>query len=117
MLDYRTEPMKGIVDSIEESTNEETSKIEWNRNLFRTVYELELSVRSSNCLRDDNIVFIGDLVQKTESEMLRAPNFGLKSLNEIMEVLAEMGLHLGMEIPNWPPENIEGLIKKLDESY
>ena len=77
--------------------------------------ELELSVRSANCLKNDNIVYIGDLVQKTEAEMLRTPNFGRKSLNEIKEVLAQMGLHLGMEIPNWPPENIEELAKRLEE--
>jgi DNA-directed RNA polymerase subunit alpha len=88
-----------------------------NKNLLRKVDELELSVRSANCLKNDNIVYIGDLVQKTEPEMLRTPNFGRKSLNEIKEVLANMGLHLGMEIPNWPPENIEELAKRIDEPY
>jgi DNA-directed RNA polymerase subunit alpha len=89
----------------------------FNKNLLRKVDELELSVRSANCLKNDNIVYIGDLVQKTEAEMLRTPNFGRKSLNEIKEVLAQMGLHLGMEIPNWPPENIEELAKRLEEPY
>ena len=89
----------------------------FNRNLLRKVDELELSVRSANCLKNDNIVYIGDLVQKTEAEMLRTPNFGRKSLNEIKEVLATMGLHLGMEIPNWPPENIEELVKRVEEPY
>jgi DNA-directed RNA polymerase subunit alpha len=89
----------------------------FNRNLLRKVDELELSVRSANCLKNDNIVYIGDLVQKTEQEMLRTPNFGRKSLNEIKEVLAQMGLHLGMEIPNWPPENIEDLAKRLEDPY
>src|ERR1700687_5199561 len=88
-----------------------------NKNLLRKVDELELSVRSANCLKNDNIVYIGDLVQKTEAEMLRTPNFGRKSLNEIKEVLANMGLHLGMEIPHWPPENIEELAKRIDEPY
>jgi DNA-directed RNA polymerase subunit alpha len=88
-----------------------------NKNLLRKVDELELSVRSANCLKNDNIVYIGDLVQKTEAEMLRTPNFGRKSLNEIKEVLANMGLHLGMEIANWPPENIEDLAKRIDEPY
>jgi DNA-directed RNA polymerase subunit alpha len=88
-----------------------------NKNLLRKVDELELSVRSANCLKNDNIVYIGDLVQKTEAEMLRTPNFGRKSLNEIKEVLAQMGLHLGMEITNWPPENIEDLAKRLEEPY
>ena len=89
----------------------------FNKNLLRKVDELELSVRSANCLKNDNIVYIGDLVQKSEGEMLRTPNFGRKSLNEIKEVLAQMGLHLGMEIPNWPPENIEELAKKLEEPF
>ena len=74
-------------------------------------------MRSANCLKNDNIVYIGDLVQKTEGEMLRTPNFGRKSLNEIKEVLSSMGLHLGMEIPSWPPENIEELAKRLEEPY
>jgi DNA-directed RNA polymerase subunit alpha len=89
----------------------------FNRNLLRKVDELELSVRSANCLKNDNIVYIGDLVQKSEAEMLRTPNFGRKSLNEIKEVLATMGLHLGMEIPSWPPENIEDLAKRLEEPF
>lgn len=92
-------------------------ELPFNKNLLRKVDELELSVRSANCLKNDNIIYIGDLVQKTEAEMLRTPNFGRKSLNEIKEVLAQMGLHLGMEIPNWPPENIEELAKKLEEPY
>ena len=86
-----------------------------NRYLLKKVDELELSVRSANCLKNDNIIYIGDLVQKTEAEMLRTPNFGRKSLNEIKEVLAGMGLHLGMEVPDWPPEDIEALAKKYDD--
>jgi DNA-directed RNA polymerase subunit alpha len=89
----------------------------FNKNLLMKVDELELSVRSANCLKNDNIIYIGDLVQKTEGEMLRTPNFGRKSLNEIKEVLGNMGLSLGMKIPNWPPENIEELAKKLEEPY
>ena len=88
----------------------------FNKNLLRKVDELELSVRSMNCLKNDNIIYIGDLVQKTEPEMLRTPNFGRKSLNEIKEVLSSMSLYLGMEIPNWPPENIAELSKKLEEN-
>ncbi|HEY1385770.1 MAG TPA: DNA-directed RNA polymerase subunit alpha, partial [Dongiaceae bacterium] len=101
------------------AASEEAKAVEppFNKNLLRKVDELELSVRSANCLKNDNIVYIGDLVQKTEAEMLRTPNFGRKSLNEIKEVLAQMGLHLGMEIPNWPPENIEELAKRLDEPF
>jgi len=89
----------------------------FNRNLLRKVDELELSVRSANCLKNDNIVYIGDLVQKTEQEMLRTPNFGRKSLNEIKEVLTAMGLTLGMAVTGWPPENIEDLAKRLDEPF
>ncbi len=86
-----------------------------NRYLLKKVDELELSVRSANCLKNDNIIYLGDLVQKTEAEMLRTPNFGRKSLNEIKEVLASMGLRLGMDIPGWPPENIEEMAKKLEQ--
>jgi DNA-directed RNA polymerase subunit alpha len=93
------------------------SDLPFNKNLLRKVDELELSVRSANCLKNDNIIYIGDLVQKSEGEMLRTPNFGRKSLNEIKEVLATMGLHLGMQVPGWPPENIEDLAKKLDEPF
>ena len=85
--------------------------------LLKKVDELELSVRSANCLKNDNIVYIGDLIQKSEAEMLRTPNFGRKSLNEIKEVLAGMGLHLGMEVPGWPPENIDDLAKRFEEHY
>ena len=91
-------------------------ELEFNKNLLRKVDELELSVRSMNCLKNDNIIYIGDLVQKTEPEMLRTPNFGRKSLNEIKEVLNGMSLYLGMEIPNWPPENIAELSKKLEDN-
>lgn len=96
---------------------EAAETLPFNRYMLRKVDELELSVRSANCLKNDNIVYIGDLVQKSESEMLRTPNFGRKSLNEIKEVLSQMGLHLGMEVNNWPPENIEELAKKIDETY
>ena len=94
---------------------EKSTEPEFNKNLLRKVEELELSVRSMNCLKNDNIIYIGDLVQKSEGEMLRTPNFGRKSLNEIKEVLTGMSLYLGMEIPNWPPENIAEMSKKLEE--
>ncbi len=96
---------------------EARDELPFNKNLLRKVDELELSVRSANCLKNDNIIYIGDLVLKSEAEMLRTPNFGRKSLNEIKEVLSQMGLHLGMEIPNWPPENIEELAKRLEEPF
>jgi len=92
-------------------------ELAFNPALLKKVDELELSVRSANCLKNDNIVYIGDLIQKTEGEMLRTPNFGRKSLNEIKEVLAQMGLHLGMEVAGWPPENIEELAKRFEEHY
>jgi len=95
---------------------EQSTEPEFNKNLLRKVDELELSVRSMNCLKNDNIIYIGDLVQKSEGEMLRTPNFGRKSLNEIKEVLSVMSLYLGMEIPNWPPDNIAELSKKLEEA-
>jgi len=92
-------------------------ELAFNPALLKKVDELELSVRSANCLKNDNIVYIGDLIQKTEGEMLRTPNFGRKSLNEIKEVLAQMGLHLGMDVTGWPPENIDELAKRFEEHY
>ena len=104
-------------DEPEAEVETEKEELPFNRNLLKKVEELELSVRSANCLKNDNIVYIGDLVQKTEAEMLRTPNFGRKSLNEIKEVLAKMGIHLGMDTPGWPPENIEELIRRCDEHF
>jgi len=78
-----------------------------NENLLRSVDELELSVRSANCLKHANIKLIGDLVQKTEAEILATKNFGRKSLNEIKEILSEMGLNLGMKLDHWPPKKSE----------
>ena len=107
--------------NFEEPRREEAShaipELAFNPALLKKVDELELSVRSANCLKNDNIVYIGDLIQKSEGEMLRTPNFGRKSLNEIKEVLAQMGLHLGMEVTGWPPENIEELAKRFEEHY
>ncbi len=99
------------------SKEEAKDELPFSRHLLRKVEELELSVRSANCLKNDNIVYIGDLVQKTEADMLRTPNFGRKSLNEIKEVLTNMGLHLGMKVEGWPPENIEDLAKKLEDPF
>jgi DNA-directed RNA polymerase subunit alpha len=100
-----------------EVPEEAAPELAFNPALLKKVDELELSVRSANCLKNDNIVYIGDLIQKTEAEMLRTPNFGRKSLNEIKEVLASMGLHLGMDVPNWPPENIDDLAKRFEDQY
>ena len=102
-----------------ESANRQDAEdgLEFDPRLLKKVDELELSVRSANCLKNDNIVYIGDLIQKTEAEMLRTPNFGRKSLNEIKEVLSGMGLHLGMDVVDWPPENIEDLAKRFDDQF
>jgi DNA-directed RNA polymerase subunit alpha len=104
------EPDQGVRTDVDED-------LEFNPVLLKKVDELELSVRSANCLKNDNIVYIGDLIQKTEAEMLRTPNFGRKSLNEIKEVLSGMGLHLGMELVDWPPENIDDLAKKFEDQF
>ena len=93
-----------------EETEEEPSL---NENLFRTVDELELSVRSANCLKNADIKYIGELVQKSESEMLKTKNFGRKSLNEIKEMLTEMGLALGMGLDDFPTrEELEARTKE-----
>jgi DNA-directed RNA polymerase subunit alpha len=75
--------------------------------LMRPVDDLELTVRSANCLKAENIYYIGDLIQRTETELLKTPNLGRKSLNEIKEVLASRGLTLGMKLENWPPVGLE----------
>lgn len=94
---------------------EEDDDIPFNPNLLRKVSDLELSVRSQNCLKNDNIVYLGDLVVKSESEMLKTPNFGRKSLNEIKDILNTLNLTFGMKIESWPPANINQLVKKFEE--
>ena len=116
ILQDQLQPFINFDEPTIEAPEQGVDPFPFNRNLLRKVDELELSVRSANCLKNDNIVYIGDLVQKTESEMLRTPNFGRKSLNEIKEVLTGMSLYLGMEIPNWPPDNIAEMSKKLEEA-
>lgn len=96
-FDETEEPVEAV------ATSEEPG---WNENLFRSVDELELSVRSANCLQNANIKTIGDLVQRSEAEMLKTKNFGRKSLKEIKEILAEMGLSLGMKLEGWPPRQL-----------
>jgi len=108
-----SQPVGMAVTTLHEPVSSDSNN-QLNRYLLKKVDELELSVRSANCLKNDNIIYIGDLVGKTEAEMLRTPNFGRKSLNEIKEVLSSMGLRLGMDIPGWPPENIEDMAKKLE---
>ena len=100
-------------DEDDDNGDEGEQKLPFPETLLKKVDDLELSVRSMNCLKNDNIVYIGDLVRKTESEMLRTPNFGRKSLNEIKEVLAQMGLYLGMPVEGWPIENMDEVARKI----
>ena len=90
----------------EEAETTETQAKELNPILFRPIDDLELTVRSANCLKAENIYYIGDLVQRTEVELLKTPNLGKKSLTEIKDVLASKGLSLGMRLENWPPVSL-----------
>lgn len=101
----------------EEEKVEQMEELPFNYVLLKKVDELELSVRSQNCLKNDNIVYIGDLVARTEAEMLKTPNFGRKSLNEIKEILSSFGLKFGMEVKGWPPEDLAELAKKYEDPY
>jgi DNA-directed RNA polymerase subunit alpha len=94
--------LKGMPAQIEEKKATQIDPI-----LLRPVDDLELTVRSANCLKAENIYYIGDLIQRTENELLKTPNLGRKSLNEIKEVLASRGLTLGMKLENWPPAGLE----------
>ena len=90
---------------------------EFNKNLLKTIDELELSVRSYNCLKYENIIYVGDLVSKSEAEMLKTANFGRKSLNELKENLKAMGLGFGMKLVNWPPKNMDELLKLKNKEF
>jgi DNA-directed RNA polymerase subunit alpha len=94
--------LEGTAPSVESSKPIQVDPV-----LMRPVDDLELTVRSANCLKAENIYYIGDLIQRTENELLKTPNLGRKSLNEIKEVLAARGLTLGMKLENWPPAMIE----------
>jgi DNA-directed RNA polymerase subunit alpha len=94
--------LKGTEAPIEQRSMPQVDPI-----LLRPVDDLELTVRSANCLKAENIYYIGDLIQRTETELLKTPNLGRKSLNEIKEVLASRGLSLGMKLENWPPANLD----------
>ncbi|MGN0919317.1 MAG: DNA-directed RNA polymerase subunit alpha C-terminal domain-containing protein, partial [Alphaproteobacteria bacterium] len=109
ILQEQLKPFITFEEPAEATMEEKIADLPFNQNLLRKVDDMELSVRSANCLKNDNLRFIGDLVQKTEAEMLRTPNFGRKSLNEIKELLAVYDLHLGMQVENWPPKNLEEL--------
>ncbi len=110
-------PFINFEEPVEKKVEEVADTPTVPKELLKKVSDLELSVRAANCLKNDNITYIGDLVLRTEAEMLKTPNFGRKSLNEIKFVLNEMGLHLGMDVPTWPPEDIEELAKKVEEPY
>ena len=90
---------------------------DFNRNLLKTIEELELSVRSYNCLKNENITYVGDLVIRTEAEMLKTANFGRKSLNELKENLKSMSLSFGMKLVNWPPKNLDELLKIKNKEF
>lgn len=94
-------------ETVEPQVTSQEEKPAFNENLLKPIAELDLSVRSFNCLQSGGIRYVGDLVQKTEAEMLKVKNFGRKSLKEIKELLAEMGLELGAELENWPPRDLE----------
>jgi len=106
------------VEKLEAPVHKEVSlEPEFNKNLLKTIDELELSVRSYNCLKNENIIYVGDLVSRTEAEMLKTANFGRKSLNELKENLRSMGLSFGMKLSNWPPKNMEELLKLKNKEF
>lgn len=107
-INFEEEPPKPVV--------EEPDPLGFSPALLRQVEDMELSVRAANCMRHENIVYIGDLVTKSEAALMRVPNFGRKSLNEIKVTLATMGLNLGMEVPDWPPEDVEALAKRYGDN-
>jgi len=92
---------------IKKAEEEKKAEDEFDPMLLRSVDELEFTVRSANCLKTENIYYIGDLIQKTEIELLKTPNLGKKSLNEIKDILASRNLFLGTKIKNWPPKHIK----------
>ena len=104
-----------VTEGAKEAVRQERERVKpFYPAFLKRVDDLVFSVRTDNCLKFEGIVYIGDLVQKTEDEMLRLPNFGRRSLNEIKEVLAQMELNLGMDVPGWPPENIDELAKRFE---
>lgn len=103
------------IDVVDEE--QEDIEPEFNKNLLKTIDELELSVRSYNCLKNENIIYVGDLVSKSEGEMLKTANFGRKSLNELKDNLKAMSLSFGMKIDNWPPKNLDDLLKVKNKEF
>ncbi len=99
--------LRAFVDmQFDECQTERKETANFDPILLRPVDDLELTVRSANCLKAENIFYIGDLVQKTENELLKTPNLGKKSLTEIKDVLAARSLYLGMQLDNWPPKDL-----------
>ncbi|MDR0695740.1 MAG: DNA-directed RNA polymerase subunit alpha [Holosporales bacterium] len=96
---------------------DDAEEFPFDKNLLRKVDELELSVRSANCLKNENIFYIGDLIQRSENDMLKTPNFGRKSLNELKALLTSMDLTFGTVVTGWPPDNLDELSKKLEDQY
>lgn len=105
------------VEPLPKSDSESEGEEEFNKNLIKSIEELELSVRSYNCLKNEKIIYVGDLVSKSESDMLKTSNFGRKSLNELKDNLKEMGLNFGMKLDNWPPANLEELSKQKSKEF
>ena len=106
ILQDQLQPFINFDEPVVKQDQDASEKLPFNSNLLKKVEELELSVRSANCLKNDNIIYIGDLVQRTEVQLLKTPNLGKKSLTEIKDVLAERGLTLGMVLEHWPPANL-----------
>jgi DNA-directed RNA polymerase subunit alpha len=104
-------------ENVTHDTRDDIDEFPFDKSLLRKVDELELSVRSANCLKNENIFYIGDLIQRTENDMLKTPNFGRKSLNELKALLASMDLTFGTPVVGWPPENLDELSKKLEDQY
>lgn len=119
ILQDQLQPFLGFdSENIESSIQKEAKpEQEFNKNLLKTIDELELSVRSYNCLKNENITYVGDLVVRTEAEMLKTANFGRKSLNELKDNLKSMNLNFGMKLVNWPPKNIDELIKIKNKEF
>ena len=105
------------VSEVPDTSDEDETESKFNKDLLKSIDELELSVRSYNCLRNEDIMYVGDLVIRTEAEMLRTSNFGRKSLNELKENLKNMNLSFGMKLDNWPPKNIEELSKLKNKDF
>lgn len=106
------------VDEIDAPVHKEIDiEPEFNKNLLKTIDELELSVRSYNCLKNEDIIYVGDLVSRSEAEMLKTANFGRKSLNELKDNLKAMGLGFGMKLVNWPPKNMDELLKMKNKEF